>query len=122
MACTVYCRDIEEILDTMIYLAYEVLQENRRYVELYVGRTWALVTSFVQSIKSEEGTGELASKFKSYIDAEKTRIEKNLVDIKYRIDGPDTFRVVAGEGRLETVSGVVCDNGVFCAIFTRTCY
>ena len=110
MTCTMYCVKIEEIFDAMIRLAYEVLPENRSVVEFYICRTWKEVTSFVQSIKREEGTEELISKFQPHVVAEEARLRQNLKDVKYQIDGPETFRIVSGEGRLETVSQVACNT------------
>lgn len=103
MACTTYCVEIEEIFDAMIRLANEVLPENRRGVEYYIHRAWRMVTVFVQSFKREEETDEARSKFESHITAEEARLRRNLEDIRYQIDGPDTFQVVTGEGKLEAV-------------------
>lgn len=103
MTCTTYCVQIEETFDAMIHLANRVLPENRRTVERYIQRVWSMVTAFAQSIKREEGTDKLRFKFESHVTAEEARLRRNLEDVKYRIDGSDTFRVIAGEGRLETV-------------------
>ena len=103
MTCTTYCVKIEEIFDAMIRLAYEVLPENRRLVNFYVGATWHLVTVFAQSIKREKGTDELRSKFESHVAAEEARLLRNFEDLNYRIDDSDTLRVIAGEGRIEMV-------------------
>ena len=112
MTCTMYCVKIEEIFDVMIRLAYEVLPENRSTVETYILVMWKLVASFMQSIKRKEGTEELISKFQSYVVAEEARLRRNLEDIKYQIDGPEIFRIVSGEGRLETVSQAVCNISI----------
>ena len=109
MTCTSYCVQIEEIYDAMIRLAYEVLPENRRVVNAYINITWHVVTVFVQSIKREEGTGELKSKFGSHVAAEEARLRRNFEDINYRIDSSDTFRVISAEGRIEMVSKAVYD-------------
>lgn len=45
----------------------------------------------------------LFDKFKEYVEQEEARIEKNLEDIKYILDGQDTMVLVAGNGRLEKV-------------------
>ena len=39
MTCTTYCVKIEEIFDAMIRLAYEVLPENRRGVNMRISTT-----------------------------------------------------------------------------------
>jgi len=103
MTCTAYCEKIEEIFDAMIRLTYEVLPENRKEVNEYVTMVWSVVTVFVQSIKREKGTEDLKSKFESYVAAEEAKLQRNLEDIKYDIDGYDTALLIAGEGRVETV-------------------
>ena len=119
MTCTAYCVKIEEIFDAMIRLSSEVLPENRMTVNNYIDGVWKLVTPFVRSIEREEGTEDLGSKFKSYVDSEESRLRQNLEDISYRIDSPATVRVVAGEGRFETVIDTVLVS-VFYAVLTRS--
>ena len=108
MTCTAYCKKIEEIFDAMIRLAYQVLPENRTEVNLYIGTVWTTVTVFVQSIKREEGTEDLRSKFEPHVAAEEARLRRNLEDIKYDIDSWDTVRLIAGDGRVGTVTSCLC--------------
>ena len=103
MTCTMYCVKIEEIFVAMTYLAREVLPDNQRAVQYYVHTTWRMVTALVQSIKREEGTDYLKSKFEPHVVAEEKRLQRNLEDIKFRIDGPGPFWAVSGEGRVERV-------------------
>lgn len=103
MTCTTYCVKIEEIFDAMIRIAYEVLPENRLLVTIYISAVWQLVTVFVQSIKREEGTEDLRSKFEPQAAAEEARLRMNLEDVKYQIDDPITFKLITGGGRVETV-------------------
>ena len=104
MTCTAYCTKIEEIFDAMIRLTHEVLAENRQAVENYVYWSRRQVTTFVRSIQREGGTDDLRSKFESHVTAEEARLRQNFEKIKYRIDSSDTFRVISGEGKIETVS------------------
>ena len=103
MACTAYREKIEDIFDAMIRLAYDVLPENRKEVNAYIAMVWQVVTILVQSIKREKGTDELRSKFESHVAAEEAKLQRNFEGIKYDIDSYDTVRLIAGEGRLETV-------------------
>ena len=103
MTCTSYCEKIEEIFDAMIRLADEVLPENRKEVNAYISGAWKYTTVWVRSIKRENGTEELRTKFESHVVAEEARLRRNLEDIKYDIDGYDTVKLVAGNGRPETV-------------------
>lgn len=117
ITCTAYCIKIEEVFDGMIRLSSEVLPENRRFVRYYIHKAWKMMTVFVQSIKREEGLEELGVKFEPYVTAEEARIRRNLEDVKYRIDGSDTFQVIAGEGRIEMViaeGGGVCSRCLLC--------
>lgn len=92
----------------MIRLAYEVLPENRKEVNEYITRVWGPVTAFVQSIKREKGTVYLRSRFESYIVAEEARLQRNFEDIKYDIDSYDVALLIAGGGRVETVTCFLC--------------
>ena len=112
MTCTTYCEKIEEIFDAMIHLAHEVLPENRKEVNSYISIVWTYVTVFVQSIARERGTEALKSKFQSYVDTEKARLQKNFEDIKYGIDSYDMVQLVAGGGRTETVIAIVLPSPV----------
>jgi len=105
MTCINYCEKIEEIFDAMIRLAGEVLPENRKEVNEYISHVWERVTVFVRSIKreKEKDAEELRPKFESYVIAEEARLHRNLEDIMYDIDSYDTVRLIAGNGRPETV-------------------
>jgi len=87
----------------MIRLSDEVLPENRKEVNEYIGETWEEVTIFVRSFKWEKGTEDLRAKFQSHVNAEEVRLQKNLDDIKYDIDSYDVVRLISGHGRIETV-------------------
>ena len=103
MTCTSYCEKIDEILDAMIRIADEVLPENRKEVNAYIAHVWETVVVWVRSIKKEQGTEELRTKFESHVIAEEARLHRNLEDIKYDIDSYDTVKLVAGNCRPEAV-------------------
>ena len=103
MTSTSYCKKIEEIFDAMIRLSEEVLPENRKEVNRYIGFAWEEVTTFARSIKWENGTEDIRAKFQSHVDVEEARLQKNLEDIKYDIDSDDVVPLISGHGRIETV-------------------
>ena len=103
MTCTSYCEKIEEIFDAIIRIADEVLPENRKEVNEYISYVWGHVTVWARSIKREQGTEELKTKFESHVAAEEARLHRNLEDIMYDIDSYDTVKLVAGNNRAETV-------------------
>jgi len=103
MTCTSYCQKIEEIFDAMIRLSDEVLPENRKEVNEYICYVWEEVNTFTRSIKLEKGTEELRTKFRSHVDAEEARLQRNFEDIKYDIDSYDSVSLISGHGRIETV-------------------
>ena len=103
MASTSYCEKIGVIFDAMIHLSDEVLPENRKEVNEYICYVWEEVNTFTRSIKLEKGTEELRTKFKSHVDAEEARLQKNFEDIKYDIDSYDSVQLISGHGRVETV-------------------
>lgn len=98
-----YCERIEEIFDDMVPLTRKVLPENQNRVCDYVLAAWRRFSVFVRSIKREEYTDELKSKFESRIVAEEDRLRRNFEVTNYRVEGADTIRVISGGGRLETV-------------------
>lgn len=120
MTCTTYCVKIEETFDAMIRLSYETLPENRQAISDHINEMWRRVTVFVQSIKREEGTKRLRSKFESYFIAEEGRIQRMLEEFKYQIDGSGTIELICGESRPETVIEAVC-AAIFRMILTRAC-
>ena len=85
----------------MISLLDEVLPENQKEVNEYIGEVWEEVTIFVRSFKWEQGTDDLRAKFQSLVNAEEARLQKNLDDIKYDIDSYDAVRLISGHGRIE---------------------
>ena len=103
MTCTSYCEKIEEIFDVIINLAGEVLPENRKEVNEYIGEVWNRIMVWIRSIKREKGTEELRSRFESHVTAEEARLHRNLEDVMYDIDSHDTVKLIAGNGRPETV-------------------
>ena len=103
MTCTSYCEKIEEIFDAMIRLSDEVLPENRKDVNKYIGNVWEEATTFARSIKWNRGTDDLKARFQSHVAAEEARLQKNLEDIKYDIDDYDSVHLISGRGRIETV-------------------
>jgi len=103
MTCTSYCEKIEELFDAIIQVADQVLPENRKEVNEYIAFVWNHITVWVRSIKREKGTEELRGKFESHVTAEEARLHRNFEDIMYDIDSYDTVKLVAGNGRPETV-------------------
>ena len=87
----------------MIRLSDEVLPENRKEVNEYINDAWKEVITFVRSFKWEKSTENLKTRFRSHVDAEEARLQKNLEDIKYNIDSDDAVRLISGPGRIETV-------------------
>jgi len=87
----------------MIRLSDEVLPENREQVNKYLCCAWMEATMFVRSFRWEWGTEDLATKFKSHVDAEEARLQTNLEDFKYDIDSDVVVRLISGNGRIETV-------------------
>ena len=94
---------IEDIFDAMMDLSEKVLPENRRSVIEYIDQVWQSVTVFTEAFHREMGADELYTRFESHVAAEEARLRQNFEDINYRVDSSQTIRVIAGEGRLETV-------------------
>jgi hypothetical protein len=87
----------------MIRSVDEVLPENRKSVNEYIGDIWGNVTTFVRSLKRKKGTEELRVKFQSHVAVEEAKLRKDLEDVKYFIDSPDVAHLISRHGRIETV-------------------
>jgi hypothetical protein len=121
MICTTYCVKIEEIFDAMIRLSYATLPENRQAISDHINRVWRRVTVLALSIKREQGTKRLRSRFESYPTTEEEGIRESFEELKYQIDGSDTVQLICGESRPETVTKAICAV-IPCTILTRACF
>jgi hypothetical protein len=83
----------------------EVLPPNQRVFDNYFTLVWKIVhtlTAAVTPLEPELGTGTLG-RFKSYLEAEETRLSTRLKAMNYNIDGTDTLTLITGAGRIEKV-------------------
>jgi hypothetical protein len=83
----------------------EVLPPNQKFFDNYFTFAWKLVhtlTAAVTPLEPELGTSNL-ERFKSYLEAEETRLSASLKAMNYNIDGTDTLTLITGAGRIEKV-------------------
>jgi hypothetical protein len=83
----------------------EVLPPNRVSFDNYFTSVWKYVhtlTAAVTSLQPELSSGNLG-RFKSYLEAEESRLSTNLKAVDYVIDGTDTLILLTGVGRIEKV-------------------
>jgi hypothetical protein len=58
----------------------------------------------VTPLEPELGSGASnLERFKSYLEAEETRLSTSLKAVNYNIDGTDTLTLITGAGRIEKV-------------------
>jgi hypothetical protein len=85
----------------------EVLPPNRKFFDNYFTFAWKIVHTLTAAVTPLEP--ELASdasnleRFKSYLEAEETRLSTRLKAVDYNIDGTDTLTLITGAGRIEKV-------------------
>jgi hypothetical protein len=83
----------------------EVLPPNQKFFDNYFTFAWKIVhtlTAAVTPLEAELGTSSL-ERFKSYLEAEETRLSTRLKAVDYNIDGTDTLTLIIGVGRIEKV-------------------
>jgi len=102
-----YARKIEELFAKMEGVRSVVLPPNREVVDGYFGYVWRAVHTLTAAVLSQSSSQSSGSddpkKFKSYLEAEETRLGNNLRAVDYMIDGIDTIPLIAGVGRVEKV-------------------
>jgi len=86
----------------------EVLPANRELIDYYFTYVWKQVQKLTAAAPLPIYFPFGSEKFKSYIEAEETRLSANLKAVKYIIDGPDTLSLITGVGRIEKVGTWYC--------------
>jgi hypothetical protein len=106
-----YAKKIEELFAKMEGVRSVVLPPNREAVDRYLVYIFEVVHTLTTAVLSQSsspspspssGSGE-PKRFKSYLEAEETRLRNNLRAVDYIIDGTDTLPLIAGVGRIEKV-------------------
>lgn len=102
-----YAGKIEELFAKMEGVRSVVLPPNREAVDRYLVHVFEAVHTLTAAVLSpssspSSGSGE-PKRFKSYLEAEETRLGNNLRAVDYIIDGIDTLPLIAGVGRIEKV-------------------
>lgn len=106
-----YCTQILQICTTMLRFRWYILPENRSSVDYYLDRVWKFVAALTMSLQPPQvGHERLYDEFSAYDQQEKERIKRSLGMVQCRIDALDTVYVVAGPGRIETVSASQSTN------------
>ncbi|EED80010.1 predicted protein [Postia placenta Mad-698-R] len=98
---TAYRDKIHEQFSAMFALKTSVHTANRRIVERYLDQVWQPIILLTSSFQSYTTTGKMHSRFKDYIEAEETRVKRNLEATRYHIDDLTTLSLVTGPGRIE---------------------
>jgi hypothetical protein len=102
-----YAGKIEELFAKMEGVRSVVLPPNREAVDRYLAHVFEVVHTLTAAALSQSSSPSPGSdepeRFKSYLEAEETRLGNNLRAVDYIIDGADTLPLVAGVGRFEKV-------------------
>ena len=90
-----------------------VLPPNREAVDGYFAQVWMNVRTLTAAGLSVYPGPEDPKKFKSYLEEEEARLERNLRGVDYVIDGVDTLPLITGVGHIEKVRIYQCPLHVF---------
>jgi len=99
-----YAYRIEDLFAKMEGIRAEILPLNLQSVFEYFTRVWEPVHTLIAAVLSLQPSQDDPEKFKSYIEAEETRLRNNLRAVDFIIDGTDTLTLITGVGRVEKVS------------------
>jgi len=98
-----YAQKIENLFAKMEGVRTTVLPPNRAAVDSYFWYIWDDVHTLTAAASSLSSGLDDPEKFKSHLEAEEARLEKNLRAVDYVIDGIDTLKLITGGGRIEKV-------------------
>lgn len=109
-----YFRRIRKLFSEVPRAAHEVHPDNRKMIGDFIS-SWHVIfmedtLSGLRNVDEWEDTDwetdAIFMKFKSYALKNEGRLDVRLRDRKYDIDDTVTFAIIAGDGRLESVSGL----------------
>ena len=99
-----YAHKIEDLFAKMEGVrSMVVISSNREAVDQYFSKVWLYVHTVTAALSQSSSGLDDPKRFKSYIEAEEARLERNLRVVDYIIDGVDTLPLIAGVGRIEKV-------------------
>ncbi|KAJ7262295.1 hypothetical protein B0H12DRAFT_1105150 [Mycena haematopus] len=98
---TIYATKIRELIAKMFALRTRVLPANRTSVNSYLETIYHGVTSLESGLAPCYVNEALQERFRDYVEAEETRLRRNLEAVDYDLDAANTLTLVTGEGRIE---------------------
>jgi hypothetical protein len=94
---------IRDLVGKMFAILPYIKDANRASVNEYLASVYEDVTTLQSGVNECDTNDALHARFKSYVDAEETRLMANLEAVDYDIDATDTLALVTGPGRIERV-------------------
>ncbi|KAF7376029.1 hypothetical protein MSAN_00017700 [Mycena sanguinolenta] len=98
---TIYATKIRELIAKMFALRTRVLPANRTAVNSYLETIYQGVTSLESGLAPCFVNEALQERFKDYVEAEESRLRRNLEAVDYDLDAANTLSLVTGQGRIE---------------------
>ena len=98
-----YAQKIEGLFAKMEGIRTKVLPPNRELIDDYFTFVWKKVHKLTAAAPSPLYLPFDPEKFKSYVEAEETRLSAKLKAVNYIIDETDTLSLITGVGRIEKV-------------------
>ncbi|KAJ7757035.1 hypothetical protein B0H16DRAFT_1721499 [Mycena metata] len=96
-----YTNKILLLLQKMFAILPNILPANKSSVNAYLEEVYEGVYTLVASVNPCSVNEQLQAKFKSFVEAEETRLRANLEAIQYDIDTSDTLELITGPGRID---------------------
>jgi hypothetical protein len=98
-----YAEKITTIFTKMESLRTLVRPANREHVDRYLRNTLYMFHALGADMHDHTTLNSYQEKFSRYVELEEKRLSKNLLGVRYFIDGADTLELVTGSGRIEQV-------------------
>ncbi|KAI0744888.1 hypothetical protein C8Q76DRAFT_663578 [Earliella scabrosa] len=96
-----YIEKVLKICAKMFAMRSEIHADNRVSVHRYLDMVWKKICTLASSFNPTRLSSALRERFQDYVDAEEARLREGLVQVKYRIDAPNTLSLILGQGRVE---------------------
>ena len=87
----------------MFAILPKIPKENVNSINEYLQSVYPGIVTLQMSVTPCSIGEGLQAKFKSYVEAEESRMKRALEQVEYHIDATDTLALITGPGRIEQV-------------------
>ena len=87
----------------MFAILPNIHKDNVNSINDYLQSIYPGIVTLQMSVTPCSISEGLQAKFKSYVEAEESRLKESLEQVEYHIDAMDTLTLITGPGRIERV-------------------